>query len=104
MADEKLKTTGPLEPGQRKSTVVWDDSDMATNFANVVNIQGTKEQIEVFFGTNRTWNVSTDDPVKVQLTNRMILTPFAAKRLSNILNNVLREYEQRHGVLNTDDG
>jgi hypothetical protein len=34
----------------------------------------------------------------------MILTPFAAKRLSNILNNVLREYEQRHGVLNTDDG
>ena len=54
MADEKLKTTGPLEPGQRKSTVVWDDSDMATNFANVVNIQDTKDQIEVLFGTNRT--------------------------------------------------
>ena len=76
---------------------------MAPDFANVVNIQGTREQIELFFGTNRTWKVSTDDPVKVQLTNRMILTPYAAKRLSNILNNVLREYESRHGVLNTDD-
>ena len=103
MADENLKTTGPLEPGQRKSSVLWDDSNMATDFANVVNIQGTREQIELFFGTNRTWNVSTDDPVKVQLTNRMILTPYAAKRLSNILNNVLREYENRHGILSTDE-
>ena len=104
MADDTKKDAGPLQAGQRKSSVVWDDSNMATDFANVVNIQGTREQIELFFGTNRTWNVSSEDPVKVQLTNRMILTPYAAKRLSNILNNVLREYENRHGVLNTDDG
>lgn len=103
MTDDKLKTTDPLPEGQRTASVLWDDSNMATDFANVVNIQGTREQIELFFGTNRTWNVSTDDPVKVQLSNRMILTPYAAKRLSNILNNVLREYEARHGVLNTDD-
>ncbi|MFT5966292.1 MAG: hypothetical protein ACI9ND_000196 [Yoonia sp.] len=103
MTDKNLKTTDPLPEGQRPAGILWDDSNMATDFANVVNIQGTREQIELFFGTNRTWNVSTDDPVKVQLSNRMILTPYAAKRLSNILNNVLHEYEARHGVLNTDD-
>ena len=104
MAEDGTKTAGPGDPVQRKSMVHWDDSNMSTDFANVVNIQGTREQIEVFFGTNRTWNVGSDDPVRVQLTNRMILTPYAAKRLSNILNDVLREYERRHGVLNTDEG
>jgi Protein of unknown function (DUF3467) len=103
VSNDETETEPGLKPGQYRSTVDWDDSGMVTNFANVVNIQGTREQIEVFFGTNRTWNVSKEDPVKVELTNRMILTPYAAKRLSTILNNVLREYESRHGVLRTDD-
>ena len=77
---------------------------MATNFANVVNIQGTREQIELFFGTNRTWNIRDDAALKVELTNRMILTPLAAKRLHAILTRVLREYEQRHGALKVDGG
>ncbi|MXU66699.1 DUF3467 domain-containing protein [Oceanomicrobium pacificus] len=86
-----------------KSKVNWDDSAMETAFANVVNIQGTREQIELFFGTNRTWNVAPGRDVHVDLTNRMILTPYAAKRLNGILTRVLREYEARHGVLKVDD-
>ena len=101
-ADDKTAVPGG-EPGQRKTSVTWDDRAMATSFANVVNIQGTREQIEIFFGTNRTWNVSSEDPVRVELTNRMILTPYAAKRLSNILNSVLKEYEARHGALRMED-
>lgn len=89
----------PGEKRTRTAAVEWDDTKMATGFANVVNIQGTREQIELFFGTNRTWNVDADGPLRVELTNRMILTPLAAKRLSGILTRVLREYEQRHGVL-----
>lgn len=103
MSKAPQKPAGAEKPGQRKGTVVWDDSAMATNFANVVNIQGTREQIEIFFGTNRTWNVSSEDAVKVELTNRMILTPFAAKRLFTILDSVLREYEARHGTLSTEE-
>lgn len=92
------------EGGRRDSSIEWDDSRMTTSFANVVNIQGTREQIEVFFGTNRTWNMGETGPLKVELTNRMILTPLAAKRLQGILARVLREYEQRHGVLKVDGG
>jgi hypothetical protein len=102
MAKDDTKDAGALKAGRHKGKVVWDDSDMKTTFANVVNMQGTKEQIELFFGTNHTWNISADAPVKVQLTNRMILTPLAAKRLSIILDNMLREYENRHGALNTE--
>lgn len=88
---------------RQKSTVKWEDANLVTNFANVVNIQGTREQIEVFFGTNRTWEANEGGPLRVDLTNRIILTPYAAKRLNLILKGVLREYEQRHGVLKVDD-
>ncbi|WP_316014994.1 DUF3467 domain-containing protein [Roseobacter sp. HKCCA0434] len=86
-----------------EGTVDWNDDDMATSFANVVNIQGTREQIELFFGTNRTWNLGEGSNVRVDLTNRMILTPHAAKRLNAILTGVIREYETRHGPLTADE-
>lgn len=87
----------------RASTVSWNDETMQTSFANVVNIRGTREQIEFFYGTNRTWDVEREETVQVDLTNRIIMTPYAAKRMHRILTGVLREYEARHGVLKVDD-
>jgi hypothetical protein len=86
----------------RQSPVEWIDKNMATHFANVVNVQSTREQVDLFFGTNQTWNVSDGSRLAVELSNRIILTPFAAKRLLTILNGVLREYESRYGALNVD--
>jgi hypothetical protein len=83
----------------RPSTVQWNDKNMATHFANVVNVQSTREQVDLFFGTNQTWNIADGSAVSVDLTNRIILTPFAAKRLLTVLGGVLREYESRHGPL-----
>ena len=83
----------------RPSSVQWNDKSMTTHFANVVNVQSTREQVDLFFGTNQTWNVSDGAAVSVDLTNRIILTPFAAKRLLTVLGGVLREYESRHGSL-----
>jgi hypothetical protein len=106
MADDNTNQGGmnpPLEPGEHRAGINWNDANMVTGFANVVNIQGTREQVELFFGTHRSWNVAKAGDVKVDLTNRMILTPYAAKRLNTILSKVLSEYEARHGVLKTDD-
>ena len=84
------------------SAVNWDDSKMATHFANVVNIQSTLEQVDLFFGTNQTWNVPSDRRVQVELNNRIILRPHAAKRLWLALGGVLEGYEARHGELKVD--
>jgi hypothetical protein len=102
MPDIKPPTPAPPAetPQTRESQLQWDDSRMSTNFANVVNIQSTREQVDLFFGTNQTWNAGDDGPVSIELSNRLILSPFAAKRLSIALNGVLREYEQRYGALN----
>ena len=86
----------------RAATVQWNDKDMATHFANVVNVQSTREQVDLFFGMNQTWNVTGNGQVSVDLTNRIILTPFAAKRLWTVLGGVLREYESRHGALEVE--
>lgn len=80
-------------------TVQWDDSKMVTHFANVVNIQSTLDQVDLFFGTNQTWSMGSDRQVKVELTDRVILSPHAAKRLSVALDGVLKEYESRYGAL-----
>jgi hypothetical protein len=94
------QTTQPDEP--RAASLQWNDKDMATAFANVVNVQSTREQVDLFFGLNRTWNPTGDGQVTVDLANRIILTPFAAKRLWSVLGSVLREYEARHGALDLE--
>jgi len=86
----------------RPAEVQWHDEQMRTQFANVVNVQSTREQFDLFFGTNRTWNLQDKNAVAVDLSNRVILTPFAAKRLWAVLGNVLREYETRHGRLDVE--
>ena len=90
-----------VEPN-RPTTVQWVDKNMATHFANVVNVQSTREQVDLFFGMNQTWNITGSSQVAVDLTNRIILTPYAAKRLWTILGGVLREYESRHGSLEVE--
>ena len=40
--------------------------------------------------------------MEIQLTHRLVLSPFAAKRLSLMLNRLIGEYEQRYGALNLE--
>ena len=80
--------------------VVWDDGGMATTFANVVNVLSTREEMALLFGTNQTWNVIETGALTVQLSNRIVLTPYAAKRLMLLLSSRVRDYESRYGTLN----
>jgi hypothetical protein len=78
----------------------WDDSQMASSYANVVNATSSREEVTLFFGTNRTWSAAEIDNVVVSLSNRIILNPHAAKRLLTLLAAVLAEYERRYGAIN----
>jgi hypothetical protein len=76
----------------------WDDSNMRTAYANVCNVASTREEVVVLFGTNQAWKGSEEE-VTVQLSDRVILSPFAAKRLAVLLNNVISQYESRFGPI-----
>jgi hypothetical protein len=78
--------------------IVWDDSHMTTTYANVCNVLGTREEIMLLFGSNQAWQTQQKE-VHVALSNRIILNPYAAKRLMAMLELGLNEYESRYGEL-----
>ena len=78
--------------------VKWDDSKMESSYANVCNISWTREEVVLVFGLNQAWQGGQKE-VTVQVNDRIILSPFAAKRLTELLSNALKEYEGRFGPL-----
>ena len=79
-------------------TIKWDDSNMKSSYANVCNVASTREEVVLLFGVNQAWHAGQRE-IPVQLTDRVIMSPHAAKRFATLLDNVLREYESRFGKL-----
>ena len=79
----------------------WDSTNMRSAYANVFNVAGTREEVVLFFGMNQSWD-ATQREVTVQLSDRIVLSPFVAKRLSLVLSNVIRDYESRYGKLDVE--
>lgn len=91
-------TTETVKPTPDLQKVVWDDSRMNTSYSNVCNVLGSREEITLLFGANQAWH-SGQKEVKVLLSDRVVLNPYAAKRLAGLLDRVLKEYEARYGQL-----
>lgn len=90
----------PDEVGRPAAPAVnWDDSEMNTVYANVVNAASTREEVTLFFGSNQTWNPSQAKEFDVKLLERIILNPHAAKRMFVLLGAVLAQYEKRFGEI-----
>jgi len=101
MSEEKKPTEASTENKKENKLpqILWDDSKMETTYSNAVNASSTREEVSIFFGTNQTWNASQDGTLKIELTDRIVLNPYAAKRLSVLLSGVIGEYEKRFGEL-----
>lgn len=84
-------------PG-KSPKIEWDSSQLKNSYANVCNVTSTREEVVLLFGLNQSFT-GAGDTVSVQLNNRIILSPFAAKRLSELLSKALNEYETAFGKL-----
>jgi hypothetical protein len=71
---------------------------MSTSYANVCNVLGTREEITLLFGAHQAWRADQQE-VRVQLSDRVVLNPYAAKRLLKMLDKGLTEYEAKFGEL-----
>lgn len=99
---ESQETDKNKEQAESKQVRVrWDDSRMANTYANVCNVSSTREEMTLLFGTNKNWHTGQSE-FTVMLSNRIILNPYAAKRLSLLLGNVVKEYEARFGELQVE--
>ena len=98
--------TGAASAGESASpTFRWDDSKMATRYANAVQVTGTREEIVVLLGTHQVWQNAGRETkeVVVPLEERILLGPLAAKRLHAQLTLVLAAFEARYGKLSLSD-
>jgi hypothetical protein len=85
-------------PSSGTPKVKWDTENMRSTYANVCNANCTREEVVLLFGLNQAWS-GTEAEVTVQIGERIILSPFAAKRLSLLLNSVVQRYESHFGSL-----
>jgi Protein of unknown function (DUF3467) len=73
-------------------------TSLKSTYCNMVNATTTREEVVLNFGVNQTWDRGATD-YEVNLEHRIILSPFAAKRLSQMLGKLINEYEARYGEL-----
>ena len=100
MSNDKANTAEKLAPAAKTTerTIRWDDTNMRTSYANVCNVSSTREELTLLFGTNQTWDAGQSE-LKVSLSDRIMLSPFAAKRLTALLSATLDKYEETFGPL-----
>jgi hypothetical protein len=98
---EKKAAEGADVKGLEGTKIRWDDSNMKSAYANVCNVTSTREEVVMLFGINQAWNRGQKE-VTIQLTDRIIISPYAAKRLAVLLDGVVKEYEKRFGALNIE--
>ena len=101
MAQGKAPETAATAKAAEGMRIKWDDAAMKSSYANVCNVTSTREEVVMLFGVNQAWNRGQKE-VTIQLTDRIIVSPFAAKRLALLLDGVVKEYEKRFGVLNVE--
>jgi len=77
-----------------------DESHIAAAYAKCCRVTGTPEELIVDFGLNK--QVAGTSPDTIQLTQRIIVNFFTAKRLAAALAMAVARHEQAFGNLETD--
>ena len=93
MADEQTARPEPVQ-------VPVDESHILATYANFCRVTGTPEELIVDFGLNK--QVAGTSPDTIQLTQRIIVNFFTAKRLAYALGHAVARHEQAFGTLETD--
>jgi hypothetical protein len=104
MAKETVQASAPAEQTasttarQGTQPVKIDTSELKSSYCNVCNASSTREEVVLNFGINQNWDLGQRN-LDVHLLHRIILSPFAAKRLQEMLNKLITEHEARYGEL-----
>jgi hypothetical protein len=79
-------------PGMR-----LDISELKSSYCNVCNANGSREEVVLNFGVNHDWDRAQVG--EIRLLHRIVLSPYAAKRVATLLSRVIQDYESRYGTL-----
>ena len=90
--------TGRMEtvPAHR---VRFDTAQLKSSYCNVCNGTSTREEVVLNFGVNSNWDQASAERLDVALLHRIVLSPQAAKRVRDMMIQLIDEHEARHGKL-----
>lgn len=92
-------------PAQNKNVAVRvDERAMATVYSNVVLSHASEEEVMLDFGVKGVAPPQdrNQPEVVLQITNRVVLNYFSAKRLAMALSQLIRRYEDQFGEIELD--
>ena len=93
------------EQSQQQVRLRIDERTMSTNYANAFRTNGTAEEVMLDFGVNLAAPAQKqgDQPeIVFQITNRVIMNYYSAKRLALTLGQLIRRHEEQFGELELD--
>lgn len=80
--------------------IAWDDSDINSQYANIATATANREEFFLLFGTHQNWRGDErENMVKVKLSNRLVMSPFTAKRFMLVLQHSINAYESKFGKI-----
>lgn len=95
---DKPKAPAPVTTDTAGVRTIWKTDGLKSSYVNFANANSTREEVVLNFGVNAAWDRSQTE-VEIELAHRIVMNPFAAKRLSDLLVRLVGEYEKRYGKL-----
>lgn len=94
----EAKEPAVAAPEQGGAKVRFNSANLKSSYANFCNATSTREEVVLNFGVSNNWDRTPQD-MEIELAHRIVLSPFAAKRLNTLLQKLMSEYEARYGEL-----
>jgi len=90
----------PQDPSSAEGVprVKWNTSALKSSYVNFANANSTQEEVVLNFGMNNNWDRMASE-VEIELSHRVVMSPFAAKRLAEMLGKLVAQYEGRYGPM-----
>ncbi len=92
------------QTGQQQVRLRLDETKMTTCYANAFRTNGTAEEVMLDFGINlmNPQAQQAQQEIVFQVTDRIVMNYFSAKRLAITLGQIIRRHEEQFGELELD--
>jgi len=110
-ADDAFRGEKPIEEqareqtGQQQVAIRIDERNMSSCYSNAFRTNGTAEEVMLDFGLNLVRppaQPQAQPEILFQVSNRVILNYYSAKRLALALGQLIRRHEEQFGQLELD--
>jgi Protein of unknown function (DUF3467) len=94
-AAQKMPAAPTIDGG---NSIKVNTESEKSSYANFVKLDSTQEEVVISFGLDKTWDGSKGQR-EIDIGHRIVLSPFAAKRLAQMMQEFVQSYEKKYGAL-----